>query len=559
MFFFKNSLMKYFRQFIGSFSVLGLILGLVFFCISLTPSLLPRNFVVQGVLSGVVFSAGYIIGRFVHWLLKFMEVKELSGRCARVLTFGLFSILVGLSLFFLAQIIVWQNSIRFRMEMIPIETAYPLRLSCIAILTALAIILSLRLFRFVGEKSVNLMNQYLPRRIAIVVGSTLLVLFSLSFIDGIIIKSALHAVDGSFAAMNTLLDSEYTQPERNTASGSSSSHILWSDIGRNGKKYIIDGPTKEEISTLLGREAMSPIRVYAGFGTGETLHDRAQIAVEELKRVGGFQRSTLIVATATGTGWLDPSAVDTVEYIHGGDIATVSLQYSYLPSWLTLLVEPDAAMEAADALFNALYRYWRTLPSHARPKLYLHGLSLGALGSADTIDLLSIVNDPIDGAVWSGPPFLSRRWNDLTRNRNQDSPQWRPTYGDSSVVRFVNQDGLSRIADVEWGNFRIIYLQHASDPMSFFSTSLAYTKPDWLGPDRGPDVSPYLRWFPVVSFLQIAFDIPMATNVPLGYGHNFTPSNYIDAWIEVTQPQNWSASDTSTLKAHFVDFDPSPT
>lgn len=559
MFFLESSKMNYLHKFIGSFSVIGLILGLVFFCISLTPSLLPRNFIVQGVLSGVVFSAGYIIGRFVHWLWTFMEFKELSGRLAKVSTVGLFSILIGLSLFFLAQIIVWQNSIRFQMEMIPIESAYPVRLSCIAILTALTIILSLRLFRLVGQKSVNIINRYLPRRIAVVVGSTFLVLFSLSFVDGIIIKNVLHVMDSSFAAMNTLIDSDYKQPGTKTASGSSSSYIAWSDIGRNGKKYVIDGPTKEEISSLSGRDAMSPIRVYAGFGTGETVAVRAQIALEELRRVGGFNRSTLIIATATGTGWLDPSAVDTVEYLHGGDIATVSLQYSYLPSWLTLLVEPEAAIEAADALFNAVYSYWTTLPHDTRPKLYLYGLSLGALGSADAIDLLTIVSNPIDGALWSGPPFLSRRWNDLTRNRNQDSPQWRPTYGDSSVVRFATQDGFPEMGDSLWGNFRIIYLQHASDPMSFFSTSLAYTKPDWLGPDRGRDVSPYLRWFPIVSFLQIAFDIPMATNVPMGYGHNFTPANYIDAWIEVTQPQNWSPSDTIKLKAHFVDFDPSPT
>ena len=62
----------------------------------------------------------------------------------------------------------------------------------------------------------------------------------------------------------------------------------------------------------------------------------------------------------------------------------------------------------------------------------------------------------------------------------------------------------------------------------------------------------------VYSFLQIAFDIPMATSVPLGYGHNFAPDEYIDAWIEVTQPKNWNSSDTAKIKAHFIDFNPRP-
>ena len=53
--------------------------------------------------------------------------------------------------------------------------------------------------------------------------------------------------------------------------------------------------------------------------------------------------------------------------------------------------------------------------------------------------------------------------------------------------------------------------------------------------ERGPDVTPYLGWYPVVTFLQIACDLPMATSVPDGYGHNISPDSYLDAWIEVTE------------------------
>ncbi len=122
----------------------------------------------------------------------------------------------------------------------------------------------------------------------------------------------------------------------------------------------------------------------------------------------------------------------------------------------------------------------------------------------------------------------------------------------------MTQDGFPFLDESDWGILRIVYLQHASDPMTFFSTDLAYRRPDWLGSSRGRDVSPYLRWFPIVSLIQIAFDIPMATNVPLGYGHNFAPSDYIDAWIEVTEPKSWSTSDTENLKVHFSDFNPTP-
>jgi uncharacterized membrane protein len=100
---------------------------------------------------------------------------------------------------------------------------------------------------------------------------------------------------------------------------------------------------------------------------------------------------------------------------------------------------------------------------------------------------------------------------------------------------------------------RFVFIQHASDPMSFFSPQLAYTKPGWLDGERGPDVSPYLRWCPIVTFLQLGFDLPMATAVPTGYGHNIAPASYIDSWIEVTQPPSWNADDTARLKKLFVD------
>jgi uncharacterized membrane protein len=242
----------------------------------------------------------------------------------------------------------------------------------------------------------------------------------------------------------------------------------------------------------------------------------------------------------------------------GGDIATVVLQYSYLPSWLTLMVEPELSKQAASAFFKEVYGYWTTLPRNQRPELYLHGLSLGALGSENSADLITLISNPINGALWSGLPFLSRTWRKVTRNRNPESPQWRPVFRDSSAIRFMTQEGFPNPAGAEWGPLRIVYLQHARDPMSFFSTNLAYAQPDWLGPDRGEDISPYFRWFPVVTFFQVAFDIPMATSVPLGYGHNFAPAQYIEAWIEVTQPGNWSAADTAKLKAYFMDFNPHP-
>jgi uncharacterized membrane protein len=69
-------------------------------------------------------------------------------------------------------------------------------------------------------------------------------------------------------------------------------------------------------------------------------------------------------------------------------------------------------------------------------------------------------------------------------------------------------------------------------------------------PPRGPDVSPQLRWYPAVTFLQLTLDMPMATTAPIGYGHVFAPAHYIDAWIAVTDVRNWSPEEVKRLKQY---------
>jgi uncharacterized membrane protein len=312
------------------------------------------------------------------------------------------------------------------------------------------------------------------------------------------------------------------------------------------------GPTRQQIGEFLGRVAERPLRVYVGLASAETVEERADLALRELMRAGGFDRSLLVVATPTGTGWLDPGAVDTLEYLHAGDTAIVTMQYSYMPSWLTILVDPTRSRDSATRLFDVVYDHWKTLPKEGRPKLYVHGLSLGALGSAASADLFTLFEDPIHGGVWSGPPFPSTVWTRATRYRNAGSPMWLPRFRDGSMLRFTGRQNTLAAGGTRWGPMRFVYIQHASDPMSFFSPDLLYRRPDWLAAERGPDVSPYLKWFPIVTFLQAGFDLPMATSVPHGYGHNFAPSSYIDSWVEVTQPGSWTANDTAKLKQLFA-------
>ena len=116
-----------------------------------------------------------------------------------------------------------------------------------------------------------------------------------------------------------------------------------------------------------------------GLRSRESAEQRAELALQELIRVNAFTREKLVIATPTGTGWLDPYAMDSFEFIHGGDTAIVSMQYSYLPSWLTLLVDPSSAKKfCLRAYIIKCISIGRHSIKDSRPDLYLFGLSLGA-------------------------------------------------------------------------------------------------------------------------------------------------------------------------------------
>ena len=535
-----------------SFSTGGLLVGTLFFAFSLTPTLLPRTYLTQGVLSGCSLAAGYLVGVLAYWLWEYMELPIPRGRVMRTAKIGAALVCAIVAVAFLWQAAQWQNSIRNLMGLEPVESAHSVQVGLIALAIFAILLLMGRLFQLTFRLVSTKVNRFVPKRVSNVIGILAAIALFWSVISGVLFRVVLHAADSSFQQYDALIEPETRQPTDPRKTGSSASLLEWDELGRAGREFISSGPTGVEISTFSGGEALEPIRVYAGLRSSETAEERAKLALEELRRVGGFERSILVVVTPTGTGWIDPAAMDSLEYLHNGDVASVAVQYSYLTSWLSLLVEPGYGADTARALFKQIYGYWTSLPRDRRPRLYLHGLSLGAMNSEQSTDLFEVIGDPFQGALWSGPPFPSRLWRFLTANRDPGSPAWLPRFRDGSFARFMNQDGTSPESGSasRWGPMRFVYLQYASDPVTFFDQRYLYREPEWIMPPRGPDVSREMRWYPVVTVLQLGVDIAMATTAPIGHGHVYAPAHYIDAWIEVTDVQGWSASEIARLKRH---------
>ncbi len=535
-----------------SFSGIGLMLGALFLAASLTPSLIPRSFLLQGVLGGVCFAIGYGLGVLAREIWAWLELPFPNDRLARTLTWAAAAVAAAIVLTFLWKAVGWQDSIRARMGMPPVEQGRSIEIAAIAIVVFVVLAMLGRLFARVFSLARRFIGRFVPDRISRAIALAIAATLFFMVVDGVIFRAFLRISDNSFAALDELIEPQYDAPTDPLVTGSAASLVSWENLGRAGRQFIASGPTAEEIAAFTGREAKRPVRVYVGLNSADDIGERARLLLDEMIRAGAFDRELLVVATPTGTGWMDPAAMDTLEYLHDGDTAIVGLQYSYLTSWISLLVEPGYGSDAARAMFRAVYAHWTTLPKERRPRLYLQGLSLGAHGSNQSFQLEEVIGDPFNGAVWSGPPFTTQRWLEATRHRNEGSPEWLPTFGDGSIIRFTNQENHLDLPGAAWGPMRLVYLQYASDPITFFSPDSLWRKPDWMYDPVGPDVSPELRWYPVVTFLQLGLDMAVGLAVPRGYGHDYAPEHYIDAWVAVTAPEGWTPADIDRLKAEFA-------
>lgn len=536
------------------FSTAGLLVATIFFALSLTPSLIPREGVVQGVISGVSLAAGYGVGVFLHWLWRFFELPSAGARASRILRWATGSFCALLAVLFLWNAANWQNTVRSLMGLEDAPGVRPFTVAVVALLVFLVLVAIAKLFRRLYYFLSSKLERRAPRRISMVLGLIAAIVLFWSAFNDVILTAALKRVDRIYQQLDARIAPDMPEPTDPMTPGSAESLVRWEDMGHQGRRYIALGPKAGDIAEVTG-SAKDPIRVYVGLNAAETPAERAELALKELLRVGGFERPYLILITPTGTGWVDPGAINSIEYLLRGDVASVAAQYSYLPSPIALMTEDAYGRETAQALFRTIYGHWSGLPHETRPRLYLFGLSLGALNSDRSFDFYDIINDPFHGALWAGPPFRSDTWREVTADRDPGSPAWLPIFRDGAVVRFGNHFGGYEKGSAAWGNFRLAYLQHGSDPIVFFEPEAAYRMPAWMKAPRAPDVSPDLQWYPIVTMLQLAMDMH-AGIAPMGFGHSYAPADYVHAWHQLVAPPGWDEAKLKLLNEKLLKWNP---
>lgn len=536
----------------------GIPFGALFFCLSLTPSLLPRDWLFAGLIGGINAAIGYGIGVLIHkFLLRFVlpgrpwwPPRDAVLRIAKVVVVAGALTVPVLMLIPAAR---WQRQVSALMGIDGPDTLSHMRTMALAVAVGAACIAVWRaLMDLVKVIALLLIRRWrLNNEVAFFIGTAITAVLIVMLVNGVLYRGFLLGASQVFRPQNATSAAGVQQPTEPEKSGSPTSFAPWDSLGFQGRNFVAGGPDAAELTRLNGRPAREPIRVYAGLQTADTDEARMAVLLSELERTGAFDRELLVVIPTTGTGWVNPVAARAVESMYNGDTALVGMQYSYLPSWISFLGDREKSVRAARMMIEGIHARWAALPEGDRPELVLYGESLGSFAGQGAFDWLpDIAEKGFSGVLWVGPPHESSLWSGLVTRRDPGTREVEPRYDNGRTVRFAqaaDPADVQRIAAGPWAGTRVLFLQHASDPIVWWSPNLLFSRPDWLREPPGAGRTESMRWYPIVTFWQVSADITNASGVPEGHGHNYGDT-VLDGWVAVAPPKGWTPEDTERIR-----------
>jgi len=526
----------------------GVVGAIVFLNASLSPSLLPRTWAYQAAVSGLAATFGYAVGsllrlvvRAVAWSVTRLP-SPLHGRrfrpSRRAVLVAWWSVAVlgtAVTSWFLVRAAMWQTELRLLMGAQSPGPAHYARIVAVSAGGFLVLLAVWRWLRGLARRLEVRLERWVPVPVAVATSVGSVGAITYWAFSGLLLPILLTASGLAFGVWDRVEHSGVSAPASALRSGGPGSLVSWETMNRKGREFLVSGPDLTALQATSESPVREPVRVYVGLDAAPSLAERARLAVAELERAGGFDREVLLIATATGTGWVDPYAASALEYVHGGDTAVVSMQYSSLPSWLSLLSDASEVERAGTVLFDAVHERWAALPTADRPRLLVYGESLGAQGSAGAFADVADVVRRTDGALWVGQPVATRLVSDLMAGRDPGSTVVAPVVSEAPAVRFWPGGAAPPPDGTDWDLPRVLVLSHPSDPVSRWSPRLVFEEPEWLREAPGPDVLPRFTWYPFVTFWQVTADMAVSLGVPTGHGHRYGVQ-HVDAWFAVAPP-----------------------
>lgn len=512
---------------------------LIGFWASLTPSLLPRPWVLQVIVSSLTIVCFYWIG-----LLLSLGLKALSTYTKRlsVPVSVQYLLAVSAALIVLYELIsgaVWQYEMFRMIGLSPpgylwVTSSFGVVAGTI-VLSGFFIWLVNRIGRLVKLTYSKVRHQRLVEKLPYLVGvavSVTVVSFVVIVVtNGLFPRIVSRLSNSIYDAKNDIFPDGYEQPTSPFVSGGPGSLTPWTTLGQQGRKFVAGGPTTADIESVMGIPAKQPIRVYVGLEQSSDLAEQASIAVRELERTAAHERKAVLVAITTGSGWVDAGSTRPLEYLFGGDVATVAIQYSYLPSILSYVSDKQRATESAQQIITQVSAFIADLPEDERPDLYVFGESLGSYGIEQVYAGDPTVDNAVTATFLVGAPGFNVLHSQFVSMRNPGTPSFNPVFGDGSRVVFaIDQSEYAEISK----STQLLYLENPSDPVSKLNAKLLWSKPPWIDEQKKAGLlSEHFVWRPIVTFFQVGIDMSFSRHAPSGFGHNYGALT-TGAWARIT-------------------------
>ncbi len=362
-------------------------------------------------------------------------------------------------------------------------------------------------------------------------------------------------------------------------SGGEGSPVSWALQSGQGKRFLTEMPHAEDINRVMGTTAAKePSRAYVSLTHADTaldeqaaMHRRVDLLFQDLEHQGVFgryrtledgtvevleqPRKHLMVAATTSSGFVNPVAASSFEFMNGGDTAILAIQSGTTKAAGEMHHMARATATHKEILSRLNARLAQLPEGVEKPTRYVYGESFGAWTSQNT--LLGTGDGNMSALArklgrWNGevswvdgrsltPEVGRKRFRELGIDRAMyvGTPKFsmlRPglegvdelTGGDRPLVRTVrNLVEAKALSAADTANTRVTFLQHDADPVGLFHPKILWERPEFLGARalRGENVSPHQRWMPMVTGIQTALDQQMAQYFKQGVleakGHDY--------------------------------------
>ena len=314
-------------------------------------------------------------------------------------------------------------------------------------------------------------------------------------------------------------------PDRPGVSGGPDSRFNFVDLGREGRRFVAQAYTGVELVRALDAPAGDPVRAFIPVSqlSDDPARD-AQLMLDEVERLGGFRKNTIVLSAPTGDGYVSYVHTETVELLTNGDCTTIAVQYASVPSAI--------AFPRREKFANAFAVYAQALAQRAhelnpQARLYIFGESLGSIVSLDSSGpdhVYTFEEFGYVGGLYCGVPIFSKTDQVL-----------RPTDPGIKV-----SGGLQYVGgrdDATTATAGHINLTHPTDPVAVADPTVLVRHPvDFWGRPHGV-------YIPVVTFLVHLFDVKNAMNLRPGdfqpsLGHDYRYDTALAVAVAYDLPMN---------------------